>query len=228
MQKLLANKLRMYKGVQTMLTGNKEKWDAVPTIDKVVQAFELLIKKIEDCNAIASNKRKGETAQKKELRTTLIGRALEISSALYAIMVQTDELSNRAKLNFTKTKLVKRRDLQLVYTCECIAILANERLQLLATAGYTANDLEILNADIKTFAELLPRHRLSVTERKTANTLLKGLFGQTDSLLKNQLDRLMLRYKQSQPLFYSSYQTSRHIINYGVRHSKSKSEETPV
>jgi hypothetical protein len=225
MQKQLANKLSMYQALQSMLTGNKPKWEAVPAIGNAIQAFDALLKEIDNCSSITGDRKKGETVYKKEQRMRVIERALEIASVLYAIVLQTNEPTTSAKLDYTKTKLVKMRDLQLVVACEGIIALTKGHLALLTTADITATDIETLSADIKTFAELLPRQRLLVTERKTANEKLKDLFAQTDALLKNQLDRLMIRYKQTQPEFYFNYKTSRHVINYGVRHKKGTGDQ---
>lgn len=224
MQKRLANKLRMYHVLQRMLTNYKSKWEAVQAIENTFKAFEAYINEIEACNVVSSANTKGETIYKKEIRLQVIERTIEVSSILSALILQTNEQYVGAKLNYSKTKLVKMRDMRLETTCSVIAEQATEHLTLLATAGVTPNDIETLKADIKTFSDLLPLQRHSVTERKVANIKLNDLFAQTDALLKNQLDRLMLRYKQTQPEFYSNYKTSRHVINYGVRHKKEKSE----
>lgn len=225
MQKQLANKLSMYQAVQSILTGNTDKWEAIQAIANAIQAFEALLQAIDTCTSVTSDPKKGETAQKKELRMLLIGRTLEISAALSALIEQTNEQYVGTKLDYTQTKLVKLRDLQLVTTCESIVTQASRHIDLLAMARFTISDVEALKADIKAFADLLPRQRISVTERKVANAKLIDLFAQTDALLKNQLDRLMLRYKQNETQFYASYKTARHVINYGVRHTKGKNEE---
>ncbi|MBL7967641.1 MAG: hypothetical protein JNK09_11625 [Prolixibacteraceae bacterium] len=225
MQKQFSNRLRMYQALQSMMSGNQVKWEAVQAIANAFHDFERLLEEIDACSTVTSDRKKGETVQKKELRMRVIDRAMEVSSVLYALIVQTNEQYVGAKLDYTQTKLFKMRDLQLVVACECIVTEAHHHLTLLGTANITANDIETLSADIKTFADLLPRQRLSVTGRKVANAKLKDLFAQTDALLKNQLDRLMLRFKQTHPEFYSSYKTSRHVINYGVRHNKGKGEE---
>lgn len=225
MQKLLANKQSMYQALQSMLATNKPKWEIVPAISTTIQALEGLLNEIDACTSITSDSKKGETMQKKELRMQIIERTIEISSILSALILQTSEQYVGTKLDYSKSKLVKMRDMQLETTCSAIAEQGTEHLTLMTTAGIDANDIEALKTDIKTFAELLPRQRLSVTERKTANEKLKDLFARTDTLLKTQLDRLMLRYKQTQPEFYSSYKNSRHVINYGVRHKKEKEEK---
>lgn len=225
MQKRLANKLRMYHALQSMLANYKTNWEAVQAIGNAIQAFEELLKEIEACDTITSENKKGETIYKKEIRLRVIERTIEISSILSALILQSNEQYVGAKLDYSKSKLVKMRDMQLEITCSTIADQATEHLMLLATAGITAADIEELKTDIKTFGDVLPLQRISVTERKVVNEKLKDLFAQTDALLKNQLDRLMLRYKQTQLQFYSNYKTSRHVINYGVRHKKEKREE---
>lgn len=215
----------MYQAVHKMLAANKSQWEAVQAIGTTIQAFEALLDEINACNLITGNNKKGETVQKKDLRMRIIERTMQVSSMLYALILQTNETYTGAKLDYTKTNLVKMRDMHLMVICETIIAQATAHLALLATADITAADIQSLSADIRTFAGLLPRQRLSVTGRKVTNENLKNLFAQADALLKNQLDRFMLRYKQTQPEFYSAYKNSRHVINYGVRHTKGKSEE---
>jgi hypothetical protein len=78
---------------------------------------------------------------------------------------------------------------------------------------------------LKLFADCLPSKRISASERKAANEKLKDLFLQVDDLLKNQLDRLMVPFRKSQPDFYASYQNARRIVNYGIRHKTTKEPE---
>lgn len=230
MQKRLANKLRMYHALQRMLTNYKTQWEAVQAIGNTFQTFEGLINEIEAGNMVTSANIKSETVYKKEIRLRVIESTVEISSILSALILQTNEQYMGPKLDYSKTKLVKMRDMYLETTCSVIAEQATNHTALLGTADITATDIETLKADIKTFSDLLPRLRHLLIERKVANMKLIDLFAQTDDLLKNQLDRLMLHYKKNAPEFYSSYKTSRHVINYGVRHKKGKSEEetTPV
>lgn len=225
MQKRLTNKLRMYHALHSMLANYKTKWEAVQAIENTIQSFEGLLNEIDACSIITSANIKGETVYKKEIRLRVIERTLEISSILSALILQTNEQYLGTKLDYSKSKLVKMRDMQLEITSSAIAEQATKYLTLLATAKITANNIELLKTDIKTFSDLLPLQRHSLTGRKVANMKLNDLFAQTDALLKNQLDRLMLRYKQTQPEFYSNYKSSRHVINYGVRHKKKKSEE---
>lgn len=70
--------------------------------------------------------------------------------------------------------------------------------------------------------------RVSVSERKAAHEKLAKLFAQTDALLKNQLDRLMVRFRETEPELYATYQNARRIIPYGVRHEKKKEPENQV
>ena len=138
---------------------------------------------------------------------------------------QTNNPVLAGKVDYTETSLLKTRDDQLVLRCTGIADLATEQLAALAPYGVTPEELNRLKEGIKQFADSLPKGRISVSERKAANATLNTLFVETDALLKTQLDRLMVRYRKNQPEFYATYQTARHIINYGVRHEKAKRPE---
>jgi hypothetical protein len=104
--------------------------------------------------------------------------------------------------------------------CKANATLVQEHLGELTPYGVSENDVIKLREEIGLFADSLPSKRVTVVQRKTANERLKELFVQTDDLLKMQLDRLMVRYRNSEPHFYEVYRYARHVVNYGVRHEK--------
>lgn len=132
------------------------------------------------------------------------------------------------QVDFTKTDLVKTRDTQLVTTCSAIEELALQHQAALTDFRITVGDLARLPDAINRFSESLPRTRVTVVEHEATNKKLNDLFVQTDALLKNQLDRLMVCYRETQPVQYNTYRNSRRIINYGIRHEKKKEPENAV
>lgn len=225
MQKRLANKLTMYQSILKLLNANKDAWESVVVLVEIVGNFETLLGEIEHCRQVIDDNKKGMTVQKAVWQQQLIELIYQVASALYVMATRAGDPVLAEKVNYTETDLLKTRDHQLVTLCTGIAELATRHLSNLASFGITDSELEELQLVIQQFSESLPIMRVSVSERKATNEKLKELFVQTDALLKNQLDRLMIRYKQTQPGFYSSYKTSRHVINYGVRHTKGKGEE---
>jgi len=225
MLKRLANKLVMYQTVQSHLDRNKSLWTSVPAMATTINDFELLLAEIETYRKLTQENKKGITKLKAAQQALVIAHAYEISSVLYAMAITKNDEILAAKVDFTETDLLKKRDNNLVATCLNILEFATEHLAELIAYEVTADELIVLKEEINSFAENLNTGRVSVSERKAANEKLKIAFLQVDDLLKKQLDRIVVRYRKTEPDFYTTYQSLRHTVNYGVRHEKPKEPE---
>jgi hypothetical protein len=225
MLKRLANKLMMFEAVQSHLNTNKSVWTSVPAMVETINDFESLLAEIETCWKLTSENKKGITLQKAAQQALVIEHTYELSSLLYAMASKKNDAILAAKVDFTETDLLKKRDGNLVTTCLNMVEIATEHLAELIDYQVSGDELMVLKEEIKSFADNLTTGRVSVSERKAANAKLKDLFVQVDALLKKQLDRLMVRFRENEPEFYTAYQNTRRIINYGVRHEKPKEPE---
>lgn len=215
----------MYNAVLSQLKQNAVIWQPVPAMVNTIDDFESLLAEIDTYRQITQGSKKGITLQKATQQALVISHTYELLSVLYAMANATNNPVLLSKVNFTESDLLKTRDAQLVSICLRTAEIATEYLADLLAYGVTQSELNLLKEEIGLFADNLPTLRVSVSERKAANEKLKDLFLQVDALLKNQLDRLMVRYRKSQPDFYSLYHNLRRIVNYGTRHVKAKEPE---
>ena len=225
MLKRLENKLVMYHAVQSHLERNKSVWTSVPAMVTTISDFELLLAEIKNYRKLTSENKKGITQQKAAQQALVIAHAYELSSVLYAMAIKKNDVILAAKVDFTETDLLKKRDDNLVTTCRNIVEFASEHLAELNVYRVTGDELIALEENINRFAENLTTGRVSVSEQKAANKKMKIVFLQVDALLKKQLDRIMVRYRKTEPDFYEKYQNLRRIVNYGVRHEKPKEPE---
>lgn len=225
MLKRLANKLVMYHTVQSHLNLNNSIWTSVPAMGIIVSDFELLLTRIESYRQLIQENKKGITQQKAAQQALVISHTYELLSVLYAMATKKSNATLAAKVNYTETELLKKRDDQLVSICLSIVEIATEQLTELTAYQVSGDELIALKEEIEQFDAILPTGRVSVVERKAANEKLKDLFLEADALLKNQLDRIMVRYRKSNTEFYTIYRNTRHIVNYGIRHEKAKEPE---
>jgi len=225
MLKRLENKLVMYHSVQSHLERNKSVWTSVPAMATTISDFELLLAEIKNYRKLTSENKKGITQQKATQQALIIEHAYELSSVLYAMAIKKNDAILAAKVDFTETDLLKKRDDNLVTTCRNIVEFASEHLDELNDYRVTGDELIALKEEINRFAENLTTGRVSVSEQKAANENMKVVFLQVDALLKKQLDRIMVRYRKTEPDFYANYKNLRRIVNYGVRHEKPKEPE---
>ncbi len=225
MQKRQANRLKMYEAIKALLNNYKVLWSNFAPVAKVFEELEALLEEIDRYDQIATTISKGVATGKNAQRTKLIDLTIEMLAMLCALEAQSAGKKIAAKIDYSRTELVKMRDFNLQIVCKGIVTVATDEKERLEDFGIDTSEIEALKQEVDLFANSVPSVRQAIATRKVANERLKELFAQTDDLLKNQLDRLMLHYKQLQPEFYISYKSSRHVINYGVRHKKGKSEE---
>jgi hypothetical protein len=225
MLKRLENKLVMYHAIQSYLEQNKSIWTSVPAMATTIIDFELLLAEIKNYWKLTSENKRGITQQKATQQALVIEHAYELSSVLYAMAIKKNDAILAAKVDFTETDLLKKRDDNLVTTCRNIVEFATEHLAELSVYQVSGDELIVLKEEINRFAENLTTGRVSVSEQKAANENMKIVFVKVDALLKKQLDRIMVRYRKTEPDFYTKYQNLRRIVNYGVRHDKPKEPE---
>lgn len=220
MLKRLANKLTMLKAVLNLLKQNHSLWDNSTVMVALVNKLEAYITEIESTQLITDSDLTGITAEKLAQQEALIDKAYELSSILYAMASATGNKILQGKVDLSESDLQKTRGGDLVSTCKAIAALVRENLTALVPYALTEPDVVALEDIIGSYSENLPVHRVSVSERKGANDRLKEEFTKTDTLVNEQLDRMMVRYKRTSPDLYASYINARRIVNYGIRHEK--------
>ena len=226
MLKRLENKLMMLKAVLNLLKQNNETLSTVPALAELVGKLETLIGEIESIRLLTESDRTGITAEKHLQQEALIDKAYELSSALYAMASGSNNKVLQGKVDYTESDLQNIRGNDLVSTCTSIVALVRENLPGLTTYGVSEEDITGLETLNSNFAQNLPANRVSVTERKAANEKLKGVFLRADALLNEQLDRMMVRFKNTSPDLYAAYNHARVIVHYGIRHEKGETDAT--
>lgn len=224
MLKRLENKLTMLNAVLSFLKLNISAWGNSTVMAELITKLETLIGEIESIRRITNSDLTGITAEKLVQQEILINKAYELSSMLYAMASRSENMVLLGKVDFTEHELQNARGGDLISTCKTIATLVEENLTDLVTYELTQADVTVLEEMIGNFSNNLPTHRVSVAERKAANDRLKEVFSAVDTLVNEQLDRMMVRYRSSSPDLYAAYINARTIVNYGIRHEK---EEKP-
>lgn len=226
MQKRLENKLTMLNAVLRFLKQNSSAWGSSTVMAELITKLEALIGEIESIRLITDSDLTGITAEKLAQQEVLISKAYEFSSILYAMASRSENKVLQGKVNFTESELQNARGGDLISTCKAIAALVSENLAALVPYDLTKADMTVLGEMISSFSENLPTHRVSVAERKAANERLKEAYATVDILVSEQLDRMMVRYRNGSSDLYAAYNNARAIVHYGIRHEKEAKPKT--
>lgn len=218
MLKRLENKNKMFNAVNEVINRNKPIWQDIAAMVNITDEFSDKLSEIDNLRQQTEGDTTGGTREKEQLEGALVDKNYEISSALFAMSIRNNNAVLKEKVDYTESELQQARDGELVATGETISALARENLEPLGEYGVdeaAVTELEELTAQFKA---AVPAPRATIAERKAANEKLKKLFTETQAVLENQLDRLMVRFKNSNPDFYSAYMNARVIVDYGIRH----------
>jgi hypothetical protein len=216
----------MFKAVFAFLTTNRIVWEAIPDVVNDVDELKSTLDEIEATHQLTSVELTGQSDEKETVQEKLIQLILTMASALMAMADRTSNNVLAAKVNFSESAVRGQRDQQQTVTGREIADLTEENLEGLISSGITADHVTALREQTELLEAHLPANRISVSERKAANARLKTLFKRADKLLKNRLDRMMVRYETEDPAFYAAYQNARMILDYGTRHEDGSTQKT--
>ena len=213
----------MFLAVQKTCNDNKSIWSDLPAIVNTFNKFENIISEVDVQRQIQEGVTLGVTESKHKEEEEMIQITLRIAANVYAYgsLIDDEELKNR--VNYSPSTLRNARDTVLKDICQSVHDAASEVVSELGDYGITPEVLENQQKEIDDFVEMIAKPRTAISTRATATSRLEDLFKEGNDLLRDQLDKLMVNYKTSEPVFYNMYKNARKVVNMGAG---SKSEET--
>jgi hypothetical protein len=149
------------------------------------------------------------------VRSDFEDKILEIADQLAAYAAAENNMNLAGQVELTLSSLDKMPDSALEETGQRISALTTANMAALADYGVTAADVTALNNLVTLFHGVKTAPRTAAAERKSETTTLPDLLTETTSLLRNRLDKLMTKFKKTQPEFYSGYRTARVVVDRG-------------
>jgi hypothetical protein len=166
----------------------------------------------------------GATMEKDAAIDILIQQTMEIANSLYAFAFSNSKHDLLSKTSINKSMLYKKPGNELLTFTRNISAEAATYSVELQNYGIDAATLTTFNNTVNTFESVITKPRETIDERKTHTGSLKQLFAEADSIVYDLLDKLVVRFKVSEPEFYNLYKISRNIINTAKR-SRGKEPE---
>lgn len=157
----------------------------------------------------------GVTPDKNFTRETLRTTTVTNAGLLYAYAVSVNDiiLQEIARLSYSDLRVLK--DDELAERAQTIHDNANNHIASLAPFGITPAVLTSYQTLIDSYEAKAPAPRAKKSEQVALTEQVKTLISETDSLLKNTTDKLMLNFKTTAPEFYNTYIAGREIIDIG-------------
>lgn len=215
MKKSTANKLNMYGSVLSVLNDHQTNWQGIPAFVSAKEAFEtklnlLRVRVTEQLSATT-----GVAIDKRLRIADLRERMLPVQHALFLLGRATGDVLLRERNNLTKTDLDELRLNQLAARCAELKQDMDTYGTQLSAYGVTTQALDELIPLLETVSEVNNSTRKAIIKRKGITKSIKDLEYELNELLRVELDRLILVFKQSHPAFFEAYNSARITIDYG-------------
>ncbi len=218
-------KLKMQQVVLDVLNENKEVWMVVPQLQNVMEIFSENINVIVELKSEQGKDIKPLLKFKLDKRNKLIDSSLPALNVLLAYGHDIKDKDLLKKLNFSRNKLTKSKDLDLIENCKLIYKTAHKYyMKSLETKesvedntidffGYGLNDemLEEIEMADKAFIESLSVLKVAIRNRTLVNQQITSKMKENDKLLRNKIDLLISIFQTSNPELLKKYTESRII-----------------
>lgn len=218
-------KLKMQQEVLNVMNDNKEIWEVVPQLKNVMEVFSENVKAVEKLKSEKGKEINPLLEYKLNKRKELIDSSLPPLNVLLAYGHDVKDKELLKKLNFSRNKLTKSKDLDLIENCRFIYKTAHKfYMKSLETQevknkkandifGYGLNDkmLEEIEIAEKAFVESLSALKDAIKNKTLAGQQITSKLKENDRLLRNKIDLLISIFETSNPELLKKYSESRII-----------------
>ncbi len=216
----------MFEATNDILDQNSTLWSGIPAFADAVnraKAGTAIIRERQDEQAPT-----GDTRTKAAVRADLEHQALVIADQLAALAAKTSNFDLAAQVDVTKSGLDRLADSELLSTTRRIAAAATANAAVLASDyGIISRELSALGTAISTFDGHKTAPRDATVERKVATMALPEAIAFVRGIYRNEIDKLLTRFKTTAPDFFGAYHGARVIINRTGSHA-SPAKPTPT
>lgn len=219
MVKKYYNKLRMYLAVLKVLMDNEDLWKDLTLFKDDVTEFNSKILLINAKRPQTEQTTVWITEDKSSTKDELVDILLDVSGQLYSIGHRTNNKELMAATDFEESDF-KGKDADLPKIAASIVKLARANITALAGLKVTEADIDEIERLAAAFAEKDTEPRAVVSDRKSAGESLVEIYHDADAVLNLRLDKMMKRFRRTNPEFFRTFKNAKMIIDYGIRHEE--------
>lgn len=212
MNKVQSNKLASYTATEAVLKSNPE----IASVTGLPAKVAVLSERIAEINALAGTQTQpleASTARRDQIFEAMAETTLEVAGAVANVARDHTMPDLLQVVRVGRTAFRHLRRSHRIWIAQRVHDAALSVLDRLGVYGVTAETLATFLARITTASEGVHMPRTTVAAKKAATERLVSLFQATDTLLSEEIDRLVIRLRKVQPEFYAAYRTARRIVD---------------
>ena len=224
------NQLRHIESFHTTLDyleKNRAIWDGIKTISDHIADVRDMTQLLNDKMRRQTAPTNGSVQEAQGVRQELEAAILRLATqgTLFALKTGDRQLAAECAVAPSILGLLSREALE--WTGDRLHESISQRLVALKEFGVTEADINGLQSLLQRFQDAKTAPRQAIAERSRETTTLPELVRAIARMFR-QLDRLMTRFRPSNPEFFAGYLTVRVIVNRGTRRTKAPATPGPV
>jgi hypothetical protein len=216
-------KLRMYQVVLETCHKNEQTYAGVPGfVNSVAQLDDSVAAIVQNAQQQTGAVLQGASAEKNAAIDLLAQECVKTANVAYVYAFTTGNLPLMAKVAVNKGMFYRGHYNDALILAKTIAAATHEHAPALAEYGIDTAAVNALDEAIAGFERVMSKSQVAIGERKMYTSNIKQLFADSDSVLYDRLDKLIVLFKTSAPDFYVLYKNARNIIDTAKRSSGKK------
>ncbi|MEQ1676280.1 MAG: carboxypeptidase-like regulatory domain-containing protein [Chitinophagaceae bacterium] len=156
---------------------------------------------------------KGIAMDKKQAKQLLATQFADVAALVYAFAFNAKNNTLKEAVNFSFTDLNRMKDDEINKVCANIRKAAWDNLVSLADYGVDEALIDSMDEILDLYQATTTGPRTAITNRRNYKTVIAEQIKEIDSLLKNSLDKIAVKFKKNHPDFYRTYTYNRVIVD---------------
>jgi hypothetical protein len=232
MAKVSPAKLNRYDVLVKRLEDNQQVWQAIGALKNSVNEIKSLLAQLQPPSS--EKKQRGRTKRseeeisnanlKKERRNSINRKTVTLAGSLYAYAIESQDEATKNLALLNHQKMEKKNDKQAIIIASEILESAKPIVEKLAYYGVTPEELEALHKAIEDFKQVAGNRKLGEEDEGDGQPKVRvsatKILHEIDEILEEKVDKLLLRFEDSHPDFYKSYNRTRSNMQKGGRKTK--------
>lgn len=220
MRNYVKNKLRMYRAVRQVVQKYNSSWTGLVAFENAVNQFAQKVTELENLTYQKTKSLMGVTSKRDAHRIKTGELALQVANAIYAYAssIENDEL--KAKMHYTPSAMKYSPNMRFISAVEGILNKAKLMASDLVPFGIDQDKIDDLELAYLEMVEILNLPRQAVVSRKVIGEKIDNVITDLDTVLKDQLDRLIVLLKEDELDFVLTYEGARTIVNHPATRRK--------
>lgn len=216
MKRIQERKYSMYNAVNNFLKDTDTAIiNKMPLMSDAMEKLQNNIEKIQDISENQMYNRKGIKVSKEVTKEDIVNTIFVLAGQVRSFAVNTNNVILRDEVTYTFSELKAMADGILQVNAGIIFQKATDFLTDLTDYGVTTASLAEIESTLAEFAEKLAQPRNAISNKAEETQLLKAAFAETDLLLEDTMDTLVIIVKLTDNQFFNIYKNNRKIIGPG-------------